>query len=129
MAVLNQKSKERLATVEPALASVIEACVAKFPKAMSITEGIRTIEQQRQYVKEGKSKTMNSYHIPRPGRKYARAVDVAIFKDDGTYSGDMADYKEFAVLVLKEAAKRGLKIRWGGNWTTFPDGPHFQIEQ
>ena len=95
---------------------------------MSVTETVRSKEQQAQNVRKGVSKKMNSYHIPRDGEDFSRAVDVAIFNPDGSYCADLEQYRKFADTVLAEADKRGLKVIWGGNWKTLCDGPHFQIE-
>lgn len=125
---LSPKSKARLQTVEPRLAKLIEDCIKTFPLLMAITEGKRTLEQQKGNVRIGVSQTLNSYHIPKDGEDFSRAVDVAIFKADGWYSTDIEDYRAFADTVLEEAKNRGLKVTWGGNWKTLVDGPHFQIE-
>lgn len=128
MAVLNEKSRKKLTKAEPRLASLIADCIERAPFAMSVTETVRSKEQQAQNVRKGVSKTMNSYHIPRDGEDFSRAVDVAIFNPDGSYCADLEQYRKFADTVLAEADKRGLKVTWGGNWKTLCDGPHFQIE-
>lgn len=75
----------------------------------------RTLAQQKLYVKEGKSKTYSSMHL----RKCA--ADLFIFKEDKWLKGKkklqkIGDYWE------------GLdnKNRWGGNWKSFIDCPHFE---
>ena len=78
-------------------------------------EVLRTPEQQAIYVKEGKSKTSLSNHL----RKLA--VDLAIFKD-----GAFITTKE----ILQEIGDYWESLnplnRWGGNWTSILDTPHFE---
>lgn len=71
---------------------------------------------QRHYVATGKSKTMNSKHLKR------LAVDFNFFIDGNlTYKKEhiqeLGDYWE-SLNPLNE---------WGGNWNTFIDTPHFQM--
>ena len=76
----------------------------------------RTPEQQAIYVKEGKSKTLNSQHIP------SLAADIYFTKDGKLVEGKtelqpLGDYWE----SLNE------NNRWGGNYKTFIDCPHFEM--
>ena len=117
---LTELSKKRLSTVVPELREVIEQAIAIAEDrgmTVQITEGIRTIAQQREYVALGKSKTMNSYHLA------GKAVDVFVNK-----AWNFADYKEFAGIVKNVAKSLDYEVTWGGDWKTFRDGPHFQIE-
>lgn len=75
----------------------------------------RTIEQQEIYVKSGRSKTMNSIHLKRC------AIDLNFFQDNKlTYDTGVlkpiGDYWE----------SLHPKNKWGGNWKSFKDVPHFQ---
>lgn len=80
----------------------------------------RTTEQQALHVKNGRSTTMNSQHLKR------LAVDINFFvpAPDGdlklTY--DVEDLRPLGEFweALDEAN------RWGGNWSSFKDTPHFE---
>lgn len=77
-------------------------------------EGQRTKEQQAIYVKTGKSKTMNSFHIK------CLAQDLSIFKDN-VYLTETPDYKplgDYWKSLDPECV-------WGGDWGW--DGGHFQF--
>jgi len=69
----------------------------------------RTQEQQEIYVKQGKSKTMNSYHLKR------LAIDLLVMENkDGRWviSNDKEKYK-----ILGEFWKSlDPKNVWGGDW-------------
>ena len=75
----------------------------------------RTPEQQALYVKTGRSKTMLSNHLKRC------AIDLNFFKD-GKIIWDKA------TLAALGAYWESLnpKNRWGGNFKTLVDCPHFE---
>lgn len=91
------------------------------PYDFIITEGLRTVERQREMVRTGKSQTMNSYHL------VGKAVDIALIVN-GTVNWEFALYREVANHIKKRAKELGIKITWGGDWKKLVDGPHFQIE-
>lgn len=123
---LGQRSRDRLATVDPTLQAVIKRAFETVPFDVTVIEGIRSKERQVELVKQGASKTMNSKHLA------GRAVDLA------PYPVDWNDKSRFNVLaehVLAAAKELGVKVRWGGDWNQngdwrderFYDGPHFEL--
>lgn len=118
----SNRSLNNLKGVDEKLVNLMTEVLQKSPYDFGITEGLRTIEKQKEYVKAGKSQTMNSYHLK------GKAVDIKVYKD-GEVIWDLKYYKEIANLVKRTAAEKGLKITWGGDWKTLVDGPHFQIEK
>lgn len=117
----SSRSKERLKGVDEKLVDVIETSLMESPYDFGITEGLRTIEKQKEYVKAGKSQTMKSYHLR------GKAVDIVVYKD-GKVTWDLKYYKEVADIIKSVAKSKGVRITWGGDWKTLVDGPHFQIE-
>lgn len=75
----------------------------------------RPPEMQQIYVKTGRSKTMKSKHLER------LAVDLNFFKN-GKY---IQSYNEL-VEVGKFWESLNSKNRWGGNFSSFKDLPHFE---
>lgn len=117
----SQRSLNNLKGVDERLVRLMKDVLSISPHDFGITEGLRTIEKQREYVRTGKSQTMNSYHLK------GRAVDIVVYKN-GKISWKLDYYRDIADLVKKIAEHDGLKITWGGDWKTLVDGPHFQIE-
>lgn len=117
----SSRSKERLKGVDEKLVDVIETSLMESPYDFGITEGLRTIEKQKEYVKAGKSQTMKSYHLR------GKAVDIVVYKD-GKVTWDLKYYKEVADVIKSVAKSKGVRVTWGGDWKTLVDGPHFQIE-
>ncbi len=58
------------------VASVIETLQVKGYKDTYIVEAMRTVAQQREKVKKGVSKTMNSYHLKRGSDNKGLAADI-----------------------------------------------------
>ena len=77
-------------------------------------ELFRTAEQQQIYVKTGRSKTMNSFHLKRC------AIDLNFFRD-GKLVYDVPTLKP----VGEYWQSLHPKNRWGGLWR-FVDLPHFE---
>jgi peptidoglycan L-alanyl-D-glutamate endopeptidase CwlK len=86
----------------------------------AVIEGLRTIDRQKELFRQGKSKTMNSRHLT------GNAVDLAAWVD-GKISWDMDDYKKIAEAMKSAAKQLNIDIQWGGDWSNFKDGPHFQL--
>ncbi|MGX5620811.1 SH3 domain-containing protein [Bacillus cereus] len=82
-----------------------------------IYEIIRTVEQQREYVRKGASQTMRSYHL------VGQALDFVPIQSNGTE--DWNGYnKEPWASAIRYAKQIGFE--WGGDWKGFVDSPHLQ---
>jgi len=46
---------------------------------------------------------------------------------DGKVSWDKQYYPKLAEVMKKVANEQGVKIRWGGDFKSFFDGPHFEL--
>jgi peptidoglycan L-alanyl-D-glutamate endopeptidase CwlK len=117
-----KKSLERLAGIKEPMQALAKAAIVDSPYDFSITNGLRTLEEQKVLFATGKSKTMKSKHLT------GDAFDIAVFVD-GKLTWELKYYKAVATHIKKVAAKLGVKITWGGDWKTFIDGPHFQLEK
>ena len=117
---LNARSEERLKGVHPDLVKIIRKAAEITPVDFIVTEGLRTVERQKQLVAAGASKTMKSRHIT------GHAVDLAVVVE-GEVRWDWPLYAKLSKTVKEAAAKVGIPIEWGGDWRTFKDGPHFQL--
>ena len=117
MAKFSKKSKEKMKGVHPDLVKVLELAITYTKQDFSITEGVRTKQQQTIYVQTGKSQTMNSKHLVQKDG-YSHAVDVIPFP----VSWDLEKFYVIADAIEKAAEQLNVKIRWGGAWTTFVNG-------
>lgn len=116
----SRRSRDRLDGVHMDLVRVMELAISRSPIDFTVLEGLRTKERQRQLVASGASKTMNSRHLT------GHAVDIAPMSG-GTVSWDWPLYHKLAPVVKDAAEELGVDIEWGGDWTSFKDGPHWQL--
>lgn len=119
---LSRRSLERLQKVHPDLVRVVMRAIQLTEVDFGVTEGVRTIEKQREYVASGASRTMNSRHLT------GHAVDLAAYVG-ADVRWDWPLYYKIAD-AMKEAARiENVPIIWGGDWVSFKDGPHFELDR
>lgn len=119
---LSNRSLSRLVSVHPDLRAVIEKAIQITPVDFVVTEGIRSVDRQKELVAAGASKTMNSRHLT------GHAVDLAALVG-GKIVWNTAPYEAIAVAVRKAASDLDVKIQWGGDWVTFRDYVHFELDR
>ena len=117
---LSQKSLKKLEGVHPDLVRVVIKAITLTNLDFCVTEGLRSVERQKQLVAAGASKTMRSRHLT------GHAVDLAAMVN-GEIRWDWPLYAKLAEFMKDAAKSENAKIEWGGDWTTFKDGPHFQL--
>lgn len=148
----SEKGEAALKTCDPRLQRAIRLARSWCDGLVEfdITQGARTIEQQREYFKGGRSKVdPDAYdtpeklyaaakHIVGPGMQFSRAVDIHIVtkQPGGAYDKQALCY--VAGVIMVAAKGYGLKLRWGGDFDrdnelleagSFQDLPHFEIDQ
>lgn len=125
----SDNSMEHLSSCHPKLAALFIEVIKHVD--CTVICGARTIEQQKEYVRTGKSKTMNSKHLVQADGK-SWAVDVMRCPIDWD---DWERNREFAMFVRGIAVGFGIKIRSGLDWDSdfdskdhsFLDAPHFEL--
>lgn len=123
---LSARSLEKLEGVHPDLARVPHRAIEITPVDFGVIWGVRTIEEQRQLVRSGMSKTMNSRHLIQPDG-FAHAFDVVAYVDGKVAWTPWSLYEQIAKAMKIAAKELDVPIEWGGDWKTFKDGPHFQL--
>ena len=117
---LSKKSKEKLEGIDMRLVRLVEQAITETEIDFTVLEGLRTPERQQQLVNDGFSQTMKSKHLT------GHAVDLGAIVD-GKLSWDKKHYPAIAVAMKKAAADQNVNIRWGGDFKSFFDGPHFEL--
>lgn len=128
---LTQKDEAHLKKVHPDLARVIRRAAVMWPhkdQEFFITCSLRTLEEQKKLFAAGATRTMNSRHLPHKSDKLSRAVDLAI-KVNGKVRWDWPLYVQMAKTVKAAAKAEKVPITWGGDWVSFRDGPHFELNK
>jgi len=122
------KSKSRLETCHEELQRLFNE-VIKY-KDCSILEGVRGDKRQAELFKEGRSQldgiTKKSNHQVTKDRPKSLAVDVMPYPIDWN---DLKGHAEFAAFVFEKAVQLDIKIKWGGNWKSFKDNPHWELDK
>ncbi|MDK1707834.1 M15 family metallopeptidase [Serratia marcescens] len=114
------RSEKNLQGVNPALIAVVRRALELSPVDFGITEGLRTIERQREMVRTGKSQTLKSRHLT------GHAVDVVAYLG-ANISWEWKYYEQIAAAFKQAGKELWTVIEWGGDWKTLKDGPHFQL--
>ena len=131
----SQRSRDRLRGVHPDLIQVMGLAITRSPLDLTILEGPRSVETQEKNVASGASQTMNSKHLLTHHQCYndhsgelmlCRAVDVAPYVD-GAVSWAWPHYDVISPVIKQAASDLGIAVTWGGDWSTFRDGPHWQL--
>jgi peptidoglycan L-alanyl-D-glutamate endopeptidase CwlK len=119
---LGSRSRQRLNGVHPDLVSVVERAIEISTVDFTVLEGLRTPERQKALMDAGASQTLNSRHIT------GHAVDLGAWVDDQVdWSWPL--YHRIASAMKEAAESLGVNIVWGGDWTQFKDGPHFELRR
>ena len=117
---LGTRSLQSLSGVHPDMVAVVKKAIEITGVDFTVIEGIRNINRQRELFKAGKSTTMNSRHIT------GHAVDMV------PWPVDWEDLERFEVMAeaMKAAAEElEIPIVWGGDWKSFYDAPHFELDR
>ena len=115
--VLGKKSLFNLSGVHPDLVRVVRRAIGTTEQDFMVFEGIRTTARQRELVRRGASRTMNSKHLAqRDG--YSHAVDLV------PWIAGLPRWKWPAIYpiaaAMREAARaEGVNLIWGGAWDCF----------
>lgn len=117
------RSLKNLNGIHPDLRRVIDRALQDSPLDFVVIEGLRTKERQKQLVASGASKTLNSRHIT------GHAVDLVPIGPNGKAAFDWPLYDRLGPAVKAAAHAEGVEIVWGGDWTSFKDGPHFELDR
>ena len=119
---LSRRSLERMQGVHPDLVKVVLRAIKITEVDFGVTEGLRTIEKQREYVSRGASKTMNCRHLT------GHAVDLVAYVG-GAVSWEWPHYHKIAAAMKAAAKESEIAIVCGADWKNFPDGPHFELDR
>jgi peptidoglycan L-alanyl-D-glutamate endopeptidase CwlK len=121
--IFGSRSLKNMTGIHPDLRLVLDKALQDSPLDFVVIEGLRTVERQKQLVASGASKTMNSRHIT------GHAVDLLPIGPNGKPAFDWPLYNQLGPAVKKAAADLGIELDWGGDWKSFKDGPHFELDR
>ena len=114
---LGTRSRQRLSGVHPDLVAVVKRAIQITEQDFTVLEGIRNINRQRELVKAGKSKTMNSRHLT------GHAVDLAPWP----ISWEREDFIPIVEAMAQATEELGVDITHGHDWGW--DSPHHELSR
>jgi len=121
---LSKRSFEKLEGCHEDLYKLASIAIITTPYDFGITCGLRTREEQKKLVAEGKSQTMNSRHLPVNGQ--SRAFDFMVYVGGhGTWREQY--YRPVVQNFFNIAIQEGIQIKSGGLWGSFEDWPHIEL--
>lgn len=153
--VLGKTSRSNLIGVHPDLVRCVERAIEITEQDFTVHDGVRTLEEQKEYVRRGVSKTMRSRHLEQSdGLGYA--VDLVPYIN-GKLRWELPACYKIAVAMAKAARELNLNLVWGCVWdkqmkdydtrssdtleeeihaykrrhagSDFLDGPHFELKR
>ncbi|HED32741.1 MAG TPA: M15 family peptidase [Gammaproteobacteria bacterium] len=107
--VPGERSLNELKGVHSDLVAVVKRAIEITPQDFSVHDGIRTLEEQKNLVSSGASKTLNSRHIT------GHAVDLVPYIN-GKLRWEWEPIYQIAEAVRTAAEELQVQIRWGGAW-------------
>ena len=130
MPSFSKKSQDKLSTCHPSIIKVLKEAIKHVD--FTILEGIRTPERQQELMDQGKTKTLNSKHLPNADG-LSMAVDIIAYPIDWN---DRERNLLFAGYIKGLAKGMGVDLRIGSDWDgdfytndqTFNDDVHFELK-
>jgi len=105
---LSKRSLSKLKGVDERLVEVVKRAIEITKQDFSVICGLRTIEEQRRLLAEGRTQTLKSNHLT------GLAVDLAAY--DKGISWDVNDYFAIYEAMREAAIELDVRIRGGLYW-------------
>ena len=105
----SRRSLDNLIGVHEDLVNIAMRAIALTEVDFAIIQGLRTVEQQAEYVAKGASQTMQSKHI------IGHAIDIGAYYG-GTISWDWLWYPKIAKAFRQASIDLSVPVRWGAVW-------------
>jgi peptidoglycan L-alanyl-D-glutamate endopeptidase CwlK len=130
-----QRSIDNMKGLHPDLILVLNRALQTSPTMFVVTEGLRTLERQKELLRIGATKTLKSRHL-KQADGYGHAFDFYAYVDtnkDGKVSfEEMANVRLMlgvAGAIKKAAAAEKVAVTYGGDWRKFRDYVHFELDR
>jgi len=134
----SNRSIDSLKGVHPRLTILMGVAIQDSPVDFTITDGVRTTEQQQALFAQGRTapgeivtnadgiEVISNHQLKADGLGYA--VDLYPFVNGKVQLNDKANLRKIANHIKETAKRLGYNIEWGGDWKSFVDLPHFELK-
>ena len=112
---LSERSLKKLEGVHPKLVEVVSEAIKLTTVDFGVTYGVRTLHEQEELYRTGRSQTMKSKHLIQD-TGYSHAVDlVAYFGSD--ISWELNVYDDICDAMAEAARRNSIALKWGAAWS------------
>lgn len=122
----SKRTKDNLKGVDERLSVLVGYALAISEIDFFVNEGLRTVETQQKYFKEGKSQldgvNKKSKH------QIGKAIDVYYVGWTNKDSQDDPRWKKLIDTFRLAGEKLGLDLTFGYDWKSFVDKPHIELK-
>ncbi|NOH31601.1 M15 family metallopeptidase [Vibrio mediterranei] len=125
--VLSARSEARMVGVHSDLKAVVRRAIQLSPFDFGITSGKRTAEEQNALFKKGASQ-LDGYSR-KSRHQTGHAVDFVVYDENGKVTWGFSYYEQVSWAFKQAARELGVAIVWGGDWKSFKDGPHVELNK
>jgi len=134
----SKRSLDNLLGVHPDLCKIMHEAIKETPIDFTITEGLRTVQRQQELYAQGRTKPgtivtqvdglkkKSNHQVKDDG--YGYAVDLYPYLSGSVQVNAVKELKIIAAHIIATAMRLGIKMDWGGSWTSFKDYPHFELK-
>jgi hypothetical protein len=120
MPSFSQKSVLHLETCHPDLQKLFREVIKITDCSIICGHRSRPEQEQAFFQKHSRKQWPHSKHNKIP----SLAVDAVPYPLDWS---DIESFKKLGAIVKQIAADMGLRLRWGGDFETFKDYPHYEL--
>ncbi|PIR06673.1 MAG: peptidase [Candidatus Komeilibacteria bacterium CG11_big_fil_rev_8_21_14_0_20_36_20] len=121
MPLFSKKSKKNLIDTDYRLVNIAYKAIEIID--FSVIEGYRSETKQNKLFKEGFTKAQ--FPLSPHNKKPSRAIDLLPYPFQGWENKEQ--FFLLAGVIKAIAHEQNIGIRWGGEFKSFFDGPHFEL--
>ena len=126
MFTLTPTDLAKLKGVDPKLVKVIVEAAKTARTPFRVLEGLRTAAKQAEYFRAGTSMKNGTTNMS--NHQLGKAVDIVPLVNGKVVTRSWTPFYPMADNIKATAKYLGIKVTWGGDWKSFKDGPHFEID-
>ena len=113
---LSRRSLDRLEGIDDRLQAVVKMAITLTDTDFGVVQGMRTLDEQKELVAKGASKTLKSKHLE------GKAFDIMAYVNSRA-SWELNLYDNLADAIKEAAINLNVPICWGAAWAT-PQAPY-----
>lgn len=117
-------SLKRLSTCHADIRKVLHKAIRISNSDFMVVCGHRTEREQEEAYRKGASKLQ--YPDSKHNKIPSLAVDVCPW-EGGLMWGEYELWCHVVGAIMEGASNLNIKLKWGGNWISFVDMPHFEL--